>query len=225
MISRCLDYSFDVDYREAVLIQNNLTQYLSLKFPFDQKWIRLIAGVDVSYEEKDIACAVIIILSYPELELVEVVHAREKVHFPYVPGFLSFREGPVVSAALQLIKNGPQIFFFDGQGIAHPRGLGLASHMGVLYNITSIGVAKSNLVGKYDEPPPEKGQYSWIQYHDRPIGAALRTRSGVKPIFVSPGHRIDFQNAIDWTMRVTRKYRIPEPTRIAHQYSEKLKKK
>ena len=225
MISRCLDYSFDVDYREAVLIQNNLTQYLTLKFPFDQKWIRLIAGVDVSYEEKDFACAVIIILSYPELELVEVVHARGKVHFPYVPGFLSFREGPVVNAALQLIKNDPQMFFFDGQGIAHPRGLGLASHMGVLYNITSIGVAKSNLVGNYDEPPPERGKYSWIQYHDRPVGVALRTRSGVKPVFVSPGHRIDFQNAIDWTMRVTGKYRIPEPTRIAHQYSEKLKKK
>ena len=224
MIDRTLYLPFDVDFQEAVQIQKNLKNYLSFQFPFRSEDIHFVAGIDVSYKEKDIACAVIVTLTFPELELVEVAYSLEKIHFPYVPGFLSFREGPAVELSFQRLKKVPQIFFFDGQGIAHPRGLGLASHLGVLFNVVSIGVAKSLLIGQYQEPPTEKGTYSWIYSHNQVVGAALRTREKVRPVFVSPGHRIDLYNTIDWTIRVTGKYRIPEPTRFAHLYANKIKR-
>jgi deoxyribonuclease V len=217
-------FPFDVNTQEAVRIQKDLTQHISFSFPFHPQEVHCLAGVDVSYLKKNLACAVIVAFSYPELQVIEVVHSLKKVQFPYIPGFLSFREGPAVASSFQLLKSIPQIFFFDGQGIAHPRGVGLASHMGILYNIVSIGVAKSLLVGQYTEPLLEKGEYSWIFYHDQKIGAALRSRKAVKPIFVSPGHRIDLQNSVEWTLRVTGKYRIPEPTRIAHLYADKIKR-
>jgi len=217
-------FPFDVDIQDAIQIQKDLIQYMSFSFPFHSQEIQCIAGVDVSYLEKNLACAVIVVFSYPELQLIEIVHSIKKIHFPYIPGFLSFREGPVVATSLQRLKSMPQIFFFDGQGIAHPRGMGLASHVGILYNIVSIGVAKSLLVGQYEEPPMEKGQYSWILYHDQIIGAALRSKKDVKPVFVSPGHRIDLLGSIEWTLKVSGKYRIPEPTRIAHLYANKIKR-
>lgn len=217
-------FPFDVDTQDAVRIQKDLTHHISYSFPFHSQDIKCIAGIDVSYPEKNLACAVIVAFSYPELQIIEVVHSIKKVQFPYIPGFLSFREGPVVVASLQRLKSVPQIFFFDGQGIAHPRGMGIASHLGILYNIVSIGVAKSLLVGQHKEPSSEKGEYSWIFYHDQVIGAALRSKKDVKPVFVSPGHRIDLLNTIEWTLKVTSKYRIPEPTRIAHLYADKIKR-
>jgi deoxyribonuclease V len=224
MIQPTRFFPFDVNTQEAIRIQRSLTQQVSFSFPFHPQEIQCIAGIDVSYLEKNLGCAVIVTFSYPELQVIEVVHSIKKVQFPYIPGLLSFREGPVVASAFQLLKSIPQIFFFDGQGIAHPRGVGLATHMGILYNIVSIGVAKSLLVGQYVEPPSGKGEYSWIFYHNQIIGATLRSRKEVKPIFVSPGHRIDLQNSLEWTLKVTGKYRIPEPTRIAHLYADKIKR-
>jgi len=225
MVQQSIFFPFEVDNtQDAVRIQNNLTHHISFSFPFQPGDIKCIAGIDVSYLEKNLACSVIVAFSYPELQILEIVHSIKKVHFPYVPGFLSFREGPAVASSLQLLKSNPQIFYFDGQGIAHPRGMGLASHMGIIYNVVSIGVAKSLLVGQYQEPPSEKGGYSWIFFQNQVVGIALRCKKGVKPVFVSPGHRIDIYNTIDWTLRVTGKYRIPEPTRIAHLYANKIKR-
>ncbi|NLJ49709.1 MAG: endonuclease V [Candidatus Atribacteria bacterium] len=224
MIQPLYFFPFNVNIQDAVRIQKDLSQYISFSFPFDSQEIHCLAGIDVSYLGKNLACAVVVAFSYPELQIIEVVHSIKKTQFPYIPGFLSFREGPVVAACLQKLKSLPQIFFFDGQGIAHPRGMGLASHVGILYNIVSIGVAKSVLVGQYEEPPSDKGEYTWIFYHDQIIGAALRRKKDVKPVFVSPGHRIDLLSSIEWTLKVSDKYRIPTPTRIAHLYADKIKR-
>ncbi|MCX6089449.1 MAG: endonuclease V [Candidatus Atribacteria bacterium] len=223
MLSKKMDCPYTVTVSEAVSVQKHLRENLSFQFPYVEEEVHTVAGIDVSYFNKRTAWAVVVVLDYPSLELQQVVWATAEAVFPYVPGFLSFREGPAVEAALMKLPVVPQIFFFDGQGIAHPRGVGLASHFGVLFDIVSVGVAKSLLVGSFVEPPLLPGSYSYLEYHGQKVGAAIRTRAGVKPVFVSPGHRIDVEGAIHWTLRVTGKYRIPVPTRLAHIYSEKLK--
>ncbi|KUK95334.1 MAG: Endonuclease V [Thermotogales bacterium 46_20] len=155
-------------------------------------------------------------LQASSLGIVECVVEKGPVHLPYVPGYLSFREGPLFIRTLACLKSEPDLFFFDGQGIAHPRRLGLAAHLGVLLGIPSIGVAKSRLVGKHNEPDQTRGSWTYLIDNGERLGAVLRTRDKVKPVFVSPGHLIDIESAVELTMSVTGKYRIPEPTRLAH---------
>lgn len=178
--------------------------------------LRLVAGVDVGVLEDGRVRAAVAVLDYPGLTLVESALAVQQAALPYVPGFLSFRELPPVLEALDKLSRAPDLLACDGQGIAHPRGFGIASHLGVLTDMPSIGIAKSRLVGRYDEPGLERGSRSPLTYHRKQIGWVLRTRTGVKPVFVSPGHRVDLEGCADLALSLTPKYRLPETTRQAH---------
>lgn len=180
-----------------------------------KKKITLIAGADVAHRHGFLFCS-ICVLSFPDLNPVEESHARERERLPYVPGFLSFRELPVMTMAYQKLKKSPQLMMVDGQGIAHPRGLGLASHAGVALELPTIGCAKSHLYGSYRMPGQERGAYKYLTAHGRKIGLVLRTRSRVKPLFVSPGHLTDLGDCRRIVLATTR-YRIPEPLRYAHR--------
>ncbi|MCE5248830.1 endonuclease V [bacterium] len=171
-----------------------------------------------------IALAGIVIIDTSGGNVVESVYAAVPTAFPYVPGFLSFREGPAVLAALGELNNRPGVMLYDGCGIAHPRGIGLASHMGVLTGIPSVGCAKSRLCGRCDEPLQGKGSWTEIVYHDEIVGICLRTRDNVKPVYVSPGNGFSIKGAREMVMSLVGKYRLPEPTRLAHQYVTDKKK-
>jgi deoxyribonuclease V len=180
--------------------------------------VKYVAGVDVGFENNyAISQAAIAILTYPELELVEQAIARIPTAFPYVPGYLSFREIPAIIAAFQKLKTIPDLILCDGQGYAHPRRLGLACHLGILLDIPTIGVAKSLLIGKHEDVALEKGSWQPLRDKEETIGVVLRSRTKVKPIYVSIGHRISLPTAIDYVMGCLTKYRLPETTRWADQ--------
>lgn len=176
--------------------------------------VRTVAGVDAGYEGGD-AKAAVVLLSFPSLEPLEYALARHEVPFPYVPGYLSFRETPAVLEALAALKTRPDLLICDGHGIAHPRRFGIACHIGVLTGLPSIGCAKSILVGRHEALPDEKGAHVPLVHKGEPIGVALRSKVKVKPLFISPGHRISLATAIDYVLRCTTKYRLPETTRLA----------
>lgn len=222
-MERQYSYPFDVTLKEALAIQEEIRKKISFVFPFKEEEVRYLAGVDVSYNAQE-AVAVVVVMRWPSLEVVEVVSGNAKPSFPYVPGFLSFREGPAIEQAFARLSIAPHIFFFDGQGIAHPRGVGLASHIGVLFGLVSIGVAKKPLVGEFAEPEKEQNSFTWIEHKGKRVGMALRTKNNTRPIFVSPGHRIDFDTARNWVLRVTGRYRLPEPVRLAHILSERKRR-
>jgi deoxyribonuclease V len=185
--------------------------------------VRRVAGIDVGFEEDGrITRAAVAVLDYPSLALVEQVVVRVATVFPYVPGLLSFREAPAVLAALEKVRVAPDLILYDGQGIAHPRRFGIASHVGLLLDCPSIGVAKTRLVGVHGTPPNRRG--AWTPLRDaagshrvETIGAVLRTRAGVKPLYVSIGHRVSLATAVRWTMACVTRYRLPETTRWAHR--------
>lgn len=177
---------------------------------------RLAAGIDVGLLEDGLVRAAVAVLDVSSLALVESALAVQPAAFPYVPGFLSFREIPPVLEALGKLNELPDLLVCDGQGIAHPRGFGIASHLGVLTGLPSLGVAKSRLVGRYTEPGSERGSRSPLLYRARQIGWVLRTRTGVKPVFVSPGHRLDLDGSLELALALAPKYRLPETTRQAH---------
>lgn len=178
---------------------------------------RFIAGVDISAgKAQGMATAAVVVLEYPELRVVETEIAQGKLDFPYVPGLLSFREAPLTLAACQRLSVTPDLILVDGQGIAHPRRMGLASHLGLFLNKPTIGCAKSLLCGKHDMPGEEPGSYAEVVDRGEIIGTALRTKLGVKAVYVSIGHKVDLQTAIYWVMKCCCGYRLPEPTRLAH---------
>ncbi len=180
--------------------------------------VHLIAGVDVSIDRSSgMGTAAVVILSYPALDVIEVQTVTDKIPFPYVPGLLSFREIPLIIPAFEKIKNKPDIVMVDGQGIAHPRRIGLASHLGLFLNIPTIGCAKSRLIGEFKEPAVAAGSWTVLLDEVDVIGAVLRTKVNVKPVYVSPGHMIDLKSCIDWVMACCRGCRLPEPARLAHQ--------
>jgi deoxyribonuclease V len=208
-----LRHDWAVTTGQAREIQRKLARKLSLKDTFDR--VALIAGVDVSVRNRR-GCAACVVMSFPELEILEEVVARGRIDFPYVPGLLTFREGPLVLQAFAKLKREPDVLIFDGQGIAHPVSMGLASHMGVLLERPTIGCAKSRLVGEYEDPGIEKGSASDLLFEGRRVGSVVRTRTGVKPVFVSPGNRIGFDSSVRLVLDCARRYRLPEPTRMAH---------
>jgi deoxyribonuclease V len=179
-----------------------------------------IAGVDAAFSGYQVFAAVCL-YRYPQLTLIEQAIAVKQIIFPYVPGYLFFREGPAIVAALSKLKEKPDVILIDGQGIAHPRGIGSASHLGVLLNIPTIGCAKTRLVGKYHDPGEPKGNWTELQFDGRIVGAVLRTRDRVRPLFLSPGHRIDLHDAIRIALGCVGRYRIPEPLRGADMLSKK----
>jgi len=160
-------------------------------------------------------------LGQAEFELIETATAWQKITFPYIPGLLSFRESPACLAAVEKLKAEPDAFMIDGQGIAHPRRFGIASHLGLLFDRPTVGCAKSRLTGSFEEPGSEKGAYSPLKDNQEVIGAAVRTRANVEPVFVSVGNKCLLEDAIEITLAWTTKYRIPEPTRLAHQLVSK----
>jgi len=178
---------------------------------------RFIAGVDISVDRvRGVARGAVVVLSYPELKIVETRVVEGKVDFPYVPGLLTFREAPLTLAAFERLDIAPDLILFDGQGIAHPRRLGLASHLGLFLDTPAIGCAKSRLCGSHQIPDLEPGSYAELRDGDEIIGAVLRTKLGVKPVYVSIGHKISLESALYWVTQCCRGYRLPEPTRLAH---------
>ena len=179
--------------------------------------VQRVAGVDVGFEAGGTITRAVAVLHYPDLALVETAIARRPTTFPYIPGLLSFRELPAVLEALDQLRAPPDLLLCDGQGIAHPRRLGIASHLGLLTDLPSIGVAKTRLCGTGEEPPDQRGAWTPLQMNGEIIGAVLRTRPGVKPLYISPGHRISLETAIRYVMACCPRYRLPETTRQAHR--------
>lgn len=180
--------------------------------------VRTVAGLDCGFEQDGtITRAAVAVLSFPELELVEQAIVRHPTSFPYVPGFLSFREAPAVLDALARLHTRPDLLICDGQGLAHPRRFGLACHVGVLADLPSIGAAKSLLTGRYAGLGAERGATAALIDRGEAVGVALTTRPGTRPLFVSLGHRISLQSAVEWVLRCTPRYRLPETTRQAHR--------
>jgi deoxyribonuclease V len=200
---------------EAIVIQEKLRSQVITEDKLEDP-VQCVAGVDMGFEaDGTISRAAVAVLSFPDLQVLETSLAYRPTSFPYIPGFLSFREIPAVIDALEKIKTTPNIILCDGQGIAHPRRLGIASHLGIIVDIPTIGVAKSLLIGKHEELSETKGSLQPLVHKGETIGAVLRTRTGVKPVYVSSGHRISLTTAIDYVLRCTLKYRLPETTRIA----------
>jgi deoxyribonuclease V len=209
-----LTHPWDVSPAEAVEIQRQLCGRVLVE-PVDHG-LSSIGGVDVSVK-RGRARAAVVLLSYPELVPLRAAMADMPVSFPYVPGLLAFREGPVVLAALEQLDVQPDVLMFDAQGLAHPRRMGLATHLGVLLDVPAVGCAKSRLCGVHEVPGEQKGSWTPLVDRDEVIGAVVRTRTGVSPVFVSVGHRVDLEMAISLVLTCASRYRLPEPTRWAHR--------
>jgi deoxyribonuclease V len=214
-------HRWDLDPDTARRLQAELRSQLVLAW--DGRPVHTVAGVDASIhaaDEPPVARAAIVVLSFPALEPIEAALAEAPLVFAYIPGLLSFREGPAILAAWERLQQQPDLALFDGQGIAHPRGFGIAAHMGLWLGRPTIGVAKSRLYGRHASPGLERGDRADLLSQDataRVIGAVLRTRPGTNPLYVSPGHLMDVSAAVDFVLRCTTRYRLPEPTRWAHQ--------
>ncbi|MCX7919553.1 MAG: deoxyribonuclease V [bacterium] len=214
-------HSWTVTPQEAITIQNALRdqiRYISINIAWSK--CDVIAGIDVGYSiSRNQATAGVVVLQYPTLKIVESVTATKRIQFPYVPGLLTFREGPVILSAVRQLKTVPDVFLFDGQGIAHPRRMGIATHLGLWLNKPTIGCAKSLLYGHGVTPGSKRGEISYLfdeKESNEIIGAIVRTRTQVRPVYVSVGHKIDLKQAIEIVLTCTQKYRIPEPIRLAH---------
>lgn len=208
---------------QAIEWQRQLREQLVIADDFRPP--RLIGGVDAAYIENR-ALAVIVVLTFPDLQVVTHTVATVPHEYPYIPGLLSMREGPAIEAAWQMLPEHqrPDLLMFDGHGIAHPRGLGIASHMGLLLDRPSLGVAKRILRGRHAPVPDEVGAWQPLVYRGKTVGAALRTKAGVKPVYVSPGHRISLESAIHFVLATTRGYKLPEPTRLADKLAAQHKR-
>jgi deoxyribonuclease V len=209
-------------FEEARVVQEQLRSQIIVADDIGD--VRTVAGVDAGYEpdpdagpdpDQVLARAAIVVLDYPSLQPRDYTIARRATRFPYVPGFLSFRETPAAIAAIEQLRARPDLLICDGQGIAHPRRFGIACHIGLLSGIPSIGCAKSLLVGRHPPLPDERGAYVPLMHQGEQVGVALRTRPGTKPLFVSVGHRVSLATAIEYVMSCTTKYRLPETTRAA----------
>ena len=211
--------------REAVELQKQLRERVRIA-PLKRK-VRTVAGADISFNKfSPVVWAGIVVMSLPDLEVVEEVGVVSEAKFPYISGLLSFREAPSVLECWEKLKTEPDAVMFDGQGIAHPRRIGIASHVGLLLNRPTFGCAKSVLVGRYEEPGEERGSRSPLvdPKNGETVGAALRTKTRTHPIYVSPGHLIDLEGAIDLTLACDGGYRQPEPTRRAHYLVNALRR-
>jgi len=237
-------HNWQVSPQEAIKIQNELKNKVILTNSYQSlEDIKTVAGCDVNYDKINvIAQAAVDLVRLSDWTIIEKVIVKKKINrlFPYIPGLFSFREGPPLLSALAKIRKCPDVILFDGQGIAHPRGLGLATHIGILIDKPTIGCAKSLLWGKYEKPENQKGAYTFIKGkfilrpspiksgiigttengQDEIIGAVLRTRKDVKPIFVSQGYKVSLDLALKVVLACSPKYRIPEPLRLAHYYSK-----
>jgi len=213
---RPVDHAWNLTPAEAIALQSGLAGRVVRHDDFGA--IRHVAGIDIGFEDAGRTTrAAVVVLAFPSLALADHALVRRPTDFPYIPGLLSFREIPAALAALEKIRVVPDLLLCDGQGIAHPRRCGLASHLGLASGLPSIGVAKSLYVGRHEPLPDDRGSHVPLIHRDEVVGAALRTRAGVQPVFVSIGHRVGIATALDLTMRCTTRYRQPETTRFAHR--------
>jgi deoxyribonuclease V len=214
-------HQWDLDPAAAIALQRELAQRIVLEDRLGD--VHFVAGVDMAINENNnMAHAAVILLTFPELEVVERHVYEESIRMPYVPGLLSFREAPCVLGALAKLRRKPDLVMVDGMGIAHPRRIGIASHLGLWLDIPTIGCGKSLLTGKYDKAALSEEAGSWVPLIDKKevIGAVVRTRTRVNPMFISPGHLISVQTSIDYVLKCCRGYRLPEPTRLADKLSK-----
>ena len=215
-MQRAVEHPWDLTPKEAIALQQRLRGSVETRDRLGP--VTTVAGVDVGFEDGGATTrAAVAVLELETLTLREQAVARQPTRFPYVPGLLSFREIPAVLAALERLAELPDLLLCDGQGIAHPRRFGIASHLGVILDRPTVGVGKTRLTGTHDAVPVEKGAWTPLTDDGETIGAVLRTRAGVKPIYVSPGHRIGLQSAIHYVMACVTRYRLPETTRHAHR--------
>ena len=215
-------HCWNVSLEEARQIQSELQKKLIIKGELNP---RFVAGADCAFSaQSELAYAVVVVYDLTKDKVVDLAKAKTKLKFPYIPRYLTFREGPCLIEAFSLLKIKPDVIIFDGQGIAHPRRMGIASHMGLWLKIPSIGCAKSRLWGKAKEPENYTGAFEWLYDGREVVGALVRTKKNVKPVVVSPGHLISPSSAIDVVLKCTRGYRLPEPTRIAHLEANRFKK-
>lgn len=206
--------------KDAKAVQEELRQKIKIA-PLHKK-PEYIAAADAAFTDNRVIGAVCI-YKYQGLEYLDHAIAIKKITFPYVPGFLTFREGPAIIEAIEKLKITPDVIIFDGQGIAHPKGLGIASHIGALLNMPTIGCAKSRLIGAFREPGKRKGQWSHLMHNGKTIGAVLRTRDNIRPVFVSPGHKIDLEASVNIIIHCTENYRISAPQRCADMLAKRAK--
>jgi deoxyribonuclease V len=205
-------HAWDLEPSEAISLQKRLAEYV-LRAPA-LGTVEIVGGVDAGYKEGT-ARAAVVTFSYPALEMLDYVVTTRPIAYPYVPGLLSFREAPAVLETFETLETVPDLLIFDAQGIAHPRRFGLASHVGLLLDLPAIGCAKRRLCGSYEVPHTERGSFTYLREDDEVIGAVVRTRTDVKPVFVSIGHRVDLPTAVDYVLGCGGGYKLPEPTRWA----------
>jgi len=208
-------HKWNVTPKEAIAIQKDLSAQIIHDRPLDFDAITLVAGVDVSVKH-NVSQAAVVVLTYPDLEVIETALAKQPTPFPYVPGLLTFREGPALIEAFEKLKNTPEVFIFDGMGRIHPRRMGIASHLGLWLDKPTIGCGKTHFIGDYDQPASEKGSFAPLTHKGEQLGIVLRTRTNVKPVYISPGHLCDIASAQQLTLNCTPKYRLPRPVRLAH---------
>ncbi len=215
-MTRPLRHRWTLTPREAIALQQRIADRVVRDDDFGE--VACVAGVDVGFEDDGkVARAAVALLAFPSLELLDWAVAREPTRFPYVPGLLSFREIPVVRAALKKLRRRPDLVLVDGQGLAHPRRLGIACHLGLVTGLPTVGVAKSLLVGEHRTPAMRRGAWRPLVHRDEIVGAALRTRQGVAPVYVSIGHRVSLESAVRFVLACASGYRLPETTRWAHR--------
>ena len=218
-----LSHLWDLDEAEARALQRRLAGQVVREDRFDT--IRTVAGIDLGFprtpDGSELGRAAVVVLRWPDLDLVEERVVEQPVTFPYIPGLLSFRETPVGLAAMASLEQRPDLLLVDGHGLAHPRRFGIACHIGLLLDLPTIGCAKSILAGRAEEPGPNPGDWTPLVHRGETIGAALRTRPKVKPIYVSTGHRVSLASAIAFVSECGRGYRLPEPTRLADRIASR----
>lgn len=215
-------HGLDLSPPEARRLQGDLASQISVGRPLDLEKVRYVAGADVS-TDKDVGYATVAVLSFPDLAPVEVRGFEAPLTFPYVPGLLAFREIPSVAGALKKVETPVDAIIFDAHGLAHPRRMGLATHMGLFIDVPAVGCAKTRLVGEHEEPGKEKGATADLVHAGEVVGKVLRTRTNVSPVYVSAGNRIDLESAVELVLACSPKYRLPETTRQAHKTANELR--
>jgi deoxyribonuclease V len=216
-------HDWELTPAEAVALQQSLRTRVKLQ-PLTRP-VRTVAGADISFDlGSETVYAGIVVLALPGLETVEEVGVTTRARFPYVPGLLSFREAPPLLEAWAGLRTEPDVVMLDGQGVAHPRRIGIASHLGLFLQRPTLGCAKSRLVGRFEEPGPERGDWSPLVDRGEPVGAALRTKRRTQPVYVSPGHLLDLPGALQLALACGAGYRVPEPTRRAHLFVNALRR-
>lgn len=216
-------HGFDLTPGEARRLQGELASRVVAGPALDLGGVRHVAGADVS-TQGDRAYAMVVVLEFPSLSVVEVQGFEAALEFPYVPGLLSFREIPSVAGALEKVETAADALILDAQGLAHPRRMGLASHLGLFLDVPTVGCAKRLLVGRYEEPGEEKGSATDLVHRGEVVGRVVRTRSRVSPVFVSVGNGIGLESAVELVLACCTKYRLPETTRRAHDAANRLRR-